>query len=346
MNNKSEISSLFIRSRFLFLVILAVCLMIADVRFKGLREFRSYIETALYPILFFINTPQLASSAVTTQFKSRAQLIEENERLSSENFMQRADLLRMTALEHENDAMRKLLNSPIRHSSKRIFAEIINIDSDPYLQRLVINRGSSDGVYIGMPVITDQGLVGQVIETNYAYSRILLIVDPNSAVPIVNERNEIRGIANGTGSPDELNISNVPRSADIQVGDLLVSSGLGGVYPSGYPVAVVTEVGYSDAQLFAGIKAKPLVFTDRIKYVLLFFYESNTPDNRMDLVKPKQPTADKYILRQKHIKGLIDSMTPKPNGEAEETQAEEPAAEQAEGEAVGEAEGEQAATGD
>ena len=311
MNGKGEGSGIFIRTRYLFLVIVAVCLMISDVRFKALREFRSYIETMLYPVLFFINTPQLASSSVASQFKSRAQLIEENERLSSENFMQRADLLRMTALEHENEAMRKLLNSPIRHSSKRIFAEVINIDSDPYLQRLVINRGRSDGVYIGMPVITDQGLVGQVIETNYAYSRILLIVDPNSAVPIVNERNEIRGIANGTGAPDELNISNVPRSADIKIGDLLVSSGLGGIYPGGYPVAVVTDVGYSDAQLFAGIKARPLVFTDRIKYVLLFFYESDYMNSALDLLRPKLPTDDKHVMRQKHIKGLIDSMTPR-----------------------------------
>ena len=293
MPNIKQKSNLFIKVRYILLVILAIALMVADVRLNALRDFRTYLETALYPVLIIVNIPNLISQEVKVQFKSRTQLIEENERLSSENYMQRADLLRLRALENENEAMRRILNSPLQHLARKIFAEVINVDTDPYLKRIVINRGSSVGVYVGMPVITDQGLVGQVIDTNYASSRILLLVDSNSSIPVINERNNIRAIASGTGSADELILTNVPRSADFQVGDLLLSSGLGGVYPEGYPVAIVTDTGFSEGQVIDGVKAKPIVNTDKIKYVLLFFYENIGEDLDNSTVTPKQISDDK-----------------------------------------------------
>lgn len=313
MPNIKQKSNLFIKVRYILLVILAIALMVADVRLKALRDFRTYLETALYPVLIIVNIPNLISQEVKVQFKSRTQLIEENERLSSENYMQRADLLRLRALENENEAMRRILNSPLQHLARKIFAEVINVDTDPYLKRIVINRGSSVGVYVGMPVITDQGLVGQVIDTNYASSRILLLVDSNSSIPVINERNNIRAIASGTGSADELILTNVPRSADFQVGDLLLSSGLGGVYPEGYPVAIVTDTGFSEGQVIDGVKAKPIVNTDKIKYVLLFFYENIGEDLDNSTVTPKQISDDKYILRKNRVNELIESMNPAQN---------------------------------
>lgn len=308
MPNTTQKNNVFIKARYILLVIVAIALMVADVRLKALRDFRTYLETALYPVLIIVNIPNIISKEVTVQFKSRAQLIEENERLSSENYMQRADLLRLRALEKENEAMRRILNSPLQHLARKIFAEVINVDTDPYLQRIVINRGTSAGVYVGMPVITDQGLVGQVIDTNYASSRILLLVDSNSSIPVINERNNIRAIASGTGAADKLILTNVPRSADFQVGDLLLSSGLGGVYPEGYPVAIVTDIGFNEGQVVDGVKAKPIVNTDKIKYVLLFFYENigETLDN--STIAPKQISDDKFILRQNKINNLIESM--------------------------------------
>lgn len=313
MPNIKQKSNLFIKVRYILLVILAIALMVADVRLKALRDFRTYLETALYPVLIIVNIPNLISQEVKVQFKSRTQLIEENERLSSENYMQRADLLRLRALENENEAMRRILNSPLQHLARKIFAEVINVDTDPYLKRIVINRGSSVGVYVGMPVITDQGLVGQVIDTNYASSRILLLVDSNSSIPVINERNNIRAIASGTGSADELILTNVPRSADFQVGDLLLSSGLGGVYPEGYPVAIVTDTGFSEGQVIDGVKAKPIVNTDKIKYVLLFFYENIGENLDNSTVTPKQISDDKYILRKNRVNELIESMNPAQN---------------------------------
>lgn len=306
--SRSDSSNLFINLRFILVLVLSVILIFFDVRKKVFNDFRYYIETALYPVLIFADSPQSVSQAVSTQFKTRSELIDENERLSTENYLQRVDIMRLQSLEQENAALRKLLNSPLQSSSRRMFAEVISVDSDPYLQRIVVNRGSSSGVYDGMPVITDEGLVGQVVSVAYASSRVLLFSDPSSAIPVINIRNQVRAILSGTGIHDELVIENVPRSTDIKEGDLLTTSGLGGVFPEGYPVAIVSSVGFSDDQPFAEVKAKPLVDTDKIRYVLMFWYQSNSIADSQGL-KPKEQTDSKRILRQERIKRLIDSLT-------------------------------------
>lgn len=294
--------------RFLPVMVFSLVLIWVDLRTKLLGEFHFYMETLLYPVLIFANSPNSVSEAFSTQFKTRAELIEENEALSNENYEQRVDIMRLHSLEQENAAMRKLLNSPLRVSSRRIFAEVINVDSDPYLQRLVVNRGASSGVYAGMPVITDEGLVGQVVNVAYGSSRVLLLSDPSSAIPVTNTRNQVRAIISGTGVHDELVIENMPRSTDVREGDLLVTSGFGGVYPEGYPVAIVSSVGFSEEQPFAEVKAKPLVDTDRIRYVLMFWYRLDSNVNNL-AVPSKEQTDGKRVLRQEHIRQLIDALT-------------------------------------
>ncbi len=294
--------------RFVVVAILSLALMFVDIRTKLLNDFRFYVETTIYPILMLADAPTSLSRLVATQFKSHSELVKENEELAEENYMQKADLLRLQALEAENTAMRKLLNSPERQASKRLFTKVIDVDSNPYLKRVVVNQGSQAGVYEGMPVVTDLGLVGQVISVNYNFSRVLLITDQNCSVPVMNSRTQVRAIATGSGLDNELLINNVPRSTDIQVGDKLITSGLGGVYPEGYPVATVTSVGYSETQPFALVKAKPVVDMDKMRYVLMFFYNF-VDNNREHGAKPKQPSDGKVILRQKKIKTLIDSLS-------------------------------------
>lgn len=305
---KPETPSLLINFRFALIFALSVIMLVADLRLKVLSDFRYYLESALYPVMVFADSPRSVSRVVSSEFKSRSELIEENERLSSENYLQRADLLRLRSIEQENAAMRRLLNSPLHETSRRMFAEVVDVDTNPYLQRVVVNRGSSSNVYEGMPVITDEGLVGQVIEVNHSFSRVLLLIDPSSSIPVIDSRNQIRAIVTGTGSHDELEISNVPRSTDIQEGDLLVTSGLGDVYPEGYPVAIVTSVGFSETQPFADVKAKPLVDFDRMRYVLMFWYDRSL-SNGDRYVEPKKRTDSKVILREERIRNLIDSMS-------------------------------------
>ena len=145
--SKQEIPSLFINLRFAFFFLLSAALLFADLRLKALSDIRYYIESALYPVMIFADSPRSLTAAVSVQFKSRAQLMAENESLASAIFEQRADLLRLHSLEQENAAMRRLLNSPLHETSKRMFAEVVAVDSDPSLQRVVVNRGSSSGVY-------------------------------------------------------------------------------------------------------------------------------------------------------------------------------------------------------
>ena len=169
-----------------------------------------------------------------------------------------------------------------------------------------------------MPVISGNGLVGQVYSLNYGFSRVLLISDPNCSVPVLCSRTNIRAITTGTGVHDELTVNNVPRSADIKVGDLLVTSGLGGVYPSGYPVAEVTSVGFSDAQPFANIKAKPIVDTDTMRYVLLYWYQGIDSEDTQNTIISKQRSDSKHILRQEKIKNLIESLSRTPEHQNKE----------------------------
>ena len=156
--------------------------------------------------------------------------------------------------------------------------------------------------------MTDTGLVGQVISVNYAFSRVLLLTDNLSAVPVINTRNQVRAIAAGDNGNDELLINNVPRSTDFKVGDTLVTSGLGGVFPEGYPVATVTSVGFSESQPFAFIKAKPAVDSTTMRYVLLLWYHGNG-DDEVGLGTPKEATDGKIVLRRDRIKKLIESMS-------------------------------------
>ena len=278
--NKPDQPSLFIHLRFAAIFFISLAIMAIDMRSRALSDFRYYIESSLYPLMVFADAPRSVSKFVSSQFKSRSELIEENERLSAENFLQRADIMRIQSLEAE--------------------------------RRVVINRGSKSGVYEGMPVISGTGLVGQVYSLNYGFSRVLLISDPNCSVPVLCSRTNIRAITTGTGVHDELTVNNVPRSADIKVGDLLVTSGLGGVYPSGYPVATVTSVGFSDAQPFANIKAKPIVDTDTMRYVLLYWYQGIDSENNENNIISKQRSDSKHILRQEKIKNLIESLSRTP----------------------------------
>jgi rod shape-determining protein MreC len=298
-----------IHIRFAAAALLCLVIMAVDVRSKALNDFRYYLETALYPILAFADSPHKVTKYVSNHLKSNNELMAENERLSAENYIQRADILRLKSLETENEAMRRLLNSPVHRTTKRLFAEVVDVATDVYQRRVVINRGTGSGVYVGMPVISDSGLVGQVISVNYAFSRVLLLSDPNSSVPVVNDRNQIRAIASGDGSSDELLINNVPRSSDFKPGDLLVTSGLGGVFPEGYPVATVTSVGFSESQPFALIKAKPIVDASRTRYVLLLWYQRSDYEEPEDKVIAKERTDGKVILRQKRIRDLIESMS-------------------------------------
>jgi rod shape-determining protein MreC len=169
-------------------------------------------------------------------------------------------------------------------------AELLSVDSDPFSHQVLINKGALDGVYNGQPVINDQGVIGQVLHVGSTTSRVLLITDSSHGIPVRVLRNDLRAIASGSGELDKLELRNLPRNTDVQVGDLLVTSGLGGRFPEGYPVATVTRSDYVEGKPFAQVEAKPLVALDRLRYLLLLWTDKK-PDVHDDEEAPTPAAA-------------------------------------------------------
>ena len=174
-------------------------------------------------------------------------------------------------------------------------AEVLTAETDVYRQQVVINQGERDGAYVGQPVIDEKGMIGQIISVGENTSRVLLLTDVTHSIPVQVLRNDVRVIASGTGHSDELTLDNVPRSVDIEKGDLLVTSGLGGRFVEGYPVAVVQSVSRDGSNYFATVKAKPLAELDRLRYLLLLW-----PSNLdMSKVKSMSPEEVRRLVQQR-----------------------------------------------
>ncbi|CAG8998856.1 MAG: Cell shape-determining protein MreC [Candidatus Celerinatantimonas neptuna] len=262
--------------RLLLALIASVALIYADTRYDRFDQVRAYLASLVSPLQYVVNMPRDVLDNVSEQFIPASKLREENHFLRQRLRLQHAQLLIMENLRKENNQLRALLDSPSRHIGRRMVAEIMSVDSDPFSQQVLINKGSQDGVYEGQPVINDSGIVGLVLHVARTTSRVLLISDSSSAVPVRVMRNDIRVIVEGNGPNSPLSIPNVPRSTDIKVGDLLVTSGLGGRFPEGYPVAVVTRFDYQEGKPFANIEARPVAHLARLRYLLLLWPNKTT----------------------------------------------------------------------
>ena len=263
--------------RLFIAVLLSVTLIVADARFHLFSGARLYLDSVVSPLIYLADSPRQLADGVSEQLQSRSQLLEENHKLEQQLFLLRSDLLRLSQMSQENERLRGLLGSPVQADSRKMVAEILAVDSDPFIHQVVIDRGERNGVFEGQPVVNDLGVVGQVISVGKTTSRVLLITDLSHALPVRVMRNDIRAIASGTGSLDELTLKNIPRSADLQQGDMLVTSGLGGRFPMGYPVAVVTRFSFEEGNPFAKVMARPLASLDRLRYLLLLWPDATVP---------------------------------------------------------------------
>ncbi len=257
--------------RLFLAVIISIAAIVADSRFGVFTHVRVYLSSLVSPLQYMANAPGTLLDTMSTQVQTRADLIEQTKQQEQQLFTLRSRLLKMDHLEHENQRLRELLGSPVHKESRKMVAELLSVDSDPFSHQVLINKGALDGVYNGQAVIDDQGVIGQVLHVGSTTSRVLLITDSSHGIPVRVLRNDLRAIASGSGELDKLELRNLPRNTDIQVGDLLVTSGLGGRFPEGYPVATVTRSEYVEGKPFAQVEAKPLVELDRLRYLLLLW---------------------------------------------------------------------------
>lgn len=252
-------------------VVLCLLLIIADGRYQRFTAAKHYLYSLVSPLQYLANGPRVMLDSASSQLMSKQSLLARAERLDHELFLLRDDLLRLRHLEQENKRLRDLLGSPVHTDSRRMVAEIMGVDSDPFSHQVVIDKGSQAAVFEGQPVLNEQGVVGQVISVGRNTSRILLITDVSHGIPVRVARNDLRAIASGSGELDQLMLHNITRNTDIRVGDVLLSSGLAGRFPEGYPVGRISHVGYEEGQPFADIQAKPFAALDRLRYLLLLW---------------------------------------------------------------------------
>ncbi len=257
--------------RIIVLVIVSILLMYLDHRQNHLDGIRRAIGAAVYPVRLVVDAPIRLWKWLGESTTSRNELELELGRLQAERLLTNARLQRLTALEAENARLRGLLEARSRVRDEVRVAEIMAVDANPYEHNLVIDIGSRDGVYDGQAIVDANGVVGQVIETGIMTSQAVLISDSDHALPVEVKRNGLRTIAVGTGEIDRLDLPFLPNNADIRAGDLLVTSGLGGAFPSGYPVAVVDTVTRIPSEPFADVTATPAAALDQVREVMLIW---------------------------------------------------------------------------
>ena len=256
--------------RLALLVAISATMMALDRRDTVLlTRFRQAASVIVYPLQAGVDQPFAAWRRASEFLASHEALREDNARLRNEVRSYAVRLQRMATLEAENDRLRAMLDSSERVADRMLVGEILSVDPDPYRQRFTINRGVLSGAYVGQALLDADGVVGQIDVVDALTSQAILISDVNHGLPVAVNRTGLRTIALGTGETGLLNLPYVTNSADIQEGDLLVTSGLGGVFPPGYPVGLVTVVQRRPGQSFARVLARPSAGLDRVREVLL-----------------------------------------------------------------------------
>jgi rod shape-determining protein MreC len=277
----------------------SLIMMTVDHRQNYLESVRTALSAAIYPLYYVVNLPMSAGGWLQDNFTTRKSLMAENTRLHAQDLLLKAQVQKMAALEMENVRLRELLGASPKVSEHVMAAELLAVDIDPYARKVVLDKGSRDGVYEGQPLIDARGVMGQVIKVGPLSSTAMLITDTTHALPVMVTRTGLRTIAAGTGAAGLLDLQNLPSNTDIRRGDLLVTSGLDGRFPPNYPVATVALVKQEQGQYFIQVKATPTARLEHNRELLLVWPQAGgqTPGRAVVLeptgveqgAQPKQP---------------------------------------------------------
>ena len=240
-----------------------------DTRLGAFTSVRSVASIFVYPIQSIAALPNDLGDWMSDFFEGRKQLKEKNAVLEMTQLINNQRLQKYESLERENIRLRELLGSSFRLRERVKVAEILTIDLDPFAQQVLINKGSRNGVFVGQAVLDATGVMGQVVSVSAFSSYVVLLTNPSNAVPVQVNRNGLRAVITGRGLGESLQLEYLPHNADVRVGDLLVTSGLGGRFPTGYPIGTVSSINYPQGHAFADIRVTSAADLSTSREVLL-----------------------------------------------------------------------------
>lgn len=279
-------------ARLVFFTVLALALMVEDKHFNYFPQLRQTIAIIIYPLQKLAEVP-VTLYGETNEFFSNLDLVHENDSLKQQYLADQQQLLRLRALEAENVQLRKLLDAKqdiqIKTSADAVMAEILNAPRDPFNRKITLDKGSQHDIQAGQILVDDKGIIGQLTRVYAWTAEATLITDKDHAVPVQILRNGLRTVISGAGRNDELELRYLSVNTDIQEGDLLVTSGIGGVYPTGLPVATVTRIERNPSNTFAQIICTPVAGVDRNRQLLILSILPSIPE---DIVESPQVEAE------------------------------------------------------
>ena len=243
--------------------------MFLDLKSSGFKDLKTKSTASVYPLQRLVDIPINVLRQSAMYCTLQRDLVKLNGELQLSQLYLKGQLQKLQSLEAENDRLKTLLNSSANNKDSLLIASILQVSSDPFSHKIVLNKGTADAVSEDQPIIDANGVMGATISTGKHSSRAILITDANYSIPVESLRNGIRAIAAGTGQITQLVLQHVPNGMDIKVGDLFITSGLGGKFPAGYPVGNVISVKNDISRPFALIKLKPRAKLDRTREVLL-----------------------------------------------------------------------------
>jgi rod shape-determining protein MreC len=243
---------------------------------------RHYINMISTPFYWVGDIPTRVGLWFDEVFISRQTLMEDNQRLQQQVLLQDARLQKMSALANEANRLRGLMGSSRLLNDKVVVAELLGISPDPKVHKVMLNKGTQHGAYVGQAVLDAYGLIGQIVATTPYTAEVLFITDDSHAIPVQLVRNNVRTVVEGVGDLYQLRLRYVPSSMDIMEGDLLGSSGLGGRFPAGYPVATVNMIDRDPGKSFVTVHATPTAQLNRSRYVLLVFPADDESTPKID----------------------------------------------------------------
>ncbi len=289
-------------ARLTFFALLAIATMIADHRFGALDAVRLSLSVLVAPLQQLAAAPATALGRIADYFSSQDRLLRDNEELKAKLLEYAADAQRAKLLQAEQDHFLSMTPARSRFATDGVLAEVLSYGRNPFVRKLVLDKGLTQAIKAGMPVIDGEGVVGQVTAVGTFTSEVTLLTEKDQSVPVMLTRNGLRALAVGSGKDGSIDVPFMPVSADIQNGDLFVTSGIDGTYPAGLIVARVTAVEKNAAYVFAKITAKPAAGVDNHRFVRILTAArpaaAPPPDARADEKRPARERAPAKGRRQ------------------------------------------------